>query len=158
VRRHGVARIAASAYRDSAVAQRWIAAVPAEAQWYAVPHTRSGRARTKTELDALPTGACVVLCDSWLLSRSRCRAIAARSAVSLTREYLALPTLARAVALVQDEPGTAKYLATSLLAPPPGSPIRSRAQGLLVPVVRLILKSRLRSVAFGGRVVLGARA
>lgn len=150
-----------------AIAGRWEVAVPVDAQWYLVPHTRKGQAHLVKSLGALEPGSCVVLCDAWLLSRSRCRLIASRSAVTVTREYLALPTLRHAIALVQDDRGIAKYFAERLLAARPGSSLRARTEALLVPIVRVVLTSRLRRIAFGrivlGRVVperavLGARA
>lgn len=143
--------------RSDAVARRWKAVSPARALWFAVPHTRRARSRLVLELADLPGGTCVVLYDGWLFSRARCRKLASRCSILLAREYVALPTLAGAVALLQDEPGTARYLAANLLSAPPASTLRARGQAMLVPVARRAVTGPWRSAVFAGRVVLGTR-
>jgi hypothetical protein len=148
----------ADAVADSdTVVRRWRAVTPPRALWIAVPHTRRGQSRLVADLDDLPIGTSVVLYDGWLFSRARCRKLASRCSILVAREYLALPTLAGAVALLQDEPGTARYLAANLLSAPPTPTLRARVQEMLIPVARRAVCGRWRSVVFAGRVVLGTR-
>jgi hypothetical protein len=149
---------AAEDSRLSAVRKKWDVVTPPGARWYAVPHTRAGRSRLVAELRNLPVGAPVVLCDAWPRSTGRGRRIAARADIGKTRYYVALPTLYRAVALIQDEPTTARYVAKSLLVAPLRSSWAARFQRLLMPLVRALLSSRARSVVFTGRLVLGERS
>lgn len=138
--------------------RKWWVVTPPGARWFAVGHSLKSRARVATALRALPPGAPVVLCDNWPLSRRRCRKLARRGGVCVVREYLALPTLGTAVALIQDTPTTARYAATRLLAVPPKVSRPARLAGVALPVARWILCRSSRSVVFGGRVMLGARA
>jgi len=137
---------------------KWSVVMPPGARWFAVGHSPRSRARVATALRELPSGAPVVLCDGWPLSRGRCRRLADRGGVCVVREYLALPTLGAAVALVQDTPTTARYAAARLLAVPPRSSWRARVAAAALPAARWILARPSRSVVFGGRVMLGARA
>lgn len=143
--------------RLSAVRKKWDVVTPSGAHWYAVAHTPARRHRLVAELHALPVGASVVLCDTWPLSTRRCRSIAAEAGIMQTRRYVALPTLRRAVALLQDEPATAHYAATSLIAAPLRSTWAARCQRAILPLVRALLTSRARSAIFTGCLVLGER-
>jgi hypothetical protein len=130
---------------------------PTDARWFAVTHAPRARSQLVADLEELPVGTCVVLCDGWLLSRGRCRRLASRCSIAVAREYVALPTLSGALVLLQDEAGTARYLAASLLSAPPTPTVRARIQEMLIPVVGRAVSSRLRSAVFAGRVVIGTR-
>jgi hypothetical protein len=140
-----------------AVARRWRVVSPTDARWFAVTHAPRARSQLVADLEELPVGTCVVLCDGWLLSRGRCRRLASRCSIAVAREYVALPTLSGALVLLQDEAGTARYLAASLLSAPPTPTVRARIQEMLIPVVGRAVSSRLRSAVFAGRVVIGTR-
>jgi len=141
-----------------AARSKWSVVTPQDARWFAVSHSPKSRARVVAALRDLPAGAPVVLCDTWPLSRQRCRKLALRAGVCVVREYVALPTLHTAVVLVQDMPSTARYVASRLLAAPPTSSLRARLDAAALPLARWILSTSSRSAVFGGRVVLGARA
>jgi hypothetical protein len=140
-----------------AVARRWKVVSPTEARWFAVPHMPRARSQLVADLEELPVGTCVVLCDSWLLSRGRCRKLASQCSIVVAREYVALPTLSGALVLLQDEAGTARYLADNLLSAPPTPTMRARIQEMLIPVVGRTVSHRMRSAVFAGRVVIGTR-
>lgn len=140
-----------------AARSKWSAVTPKDARWFVVPHSSRSRARAVTALRDLPVGVPVVLCDTWPLSRQRCRKLAARAGVCVVREYLALPSLRTAVVLVQDTPTTARYVASRLLAAPPTSSWQARLEAAALPLARWVLSTSSRSAVFGGRLVLGAR-
>jgi hypothetical protein len=140
------------------IREKWREIGPLHARWFAVPTGAQGRADLTAELRSLDHGAAVVLCDSQFGSRSRCRAVARRGGVALTREFVALPNLRNAVILVQDAPDTAHYVADCFLAPPPVATAMGRAQGHLTSLLRAVARSRTRPVMLPGRVVFGRRA
>jgi hypothetical protein len=140
------------------IREKWQLIGPQHAHWFAVPVGTRGRAHLAAELRALEHGAAVVLCDSQFGSRRRCRAVARGGGVALTREFVALPTLVKAVLLVQDAPETARYVADCLLAPPPVATAVGRAQRYLTPILQVVARSRTRAVLLPGRVVFGHRA
>jgi hypothetical protein len=136
---------------------KWGHVVPSRACWFRVEHNLRGRSKLMAELRELPPGTPVVLCDTWPFSASRCRNLASRGGVCVVRSYLALPTLAKAVALVQDEPETARYAARALLVAPMNPSMRARVQRHVVPLAATLLSTDLRSAVFGSRLVVGTR-
>lgn len=144
--------------RLSAVRRKWGVVMPPGTRWYGVPHTPASRRRLVAELRGLPVGAAVVLCDTWPLSARRCRSIVAEAGITQTRRYVALPTLRRAVALIQDDPITAHYAASSLVAAPLRYSWAARCQRLILPLIRRLLASPGRSAIFTGCLVLGERS
>jgi hypothetical protein len=140
-----------------AVRDRWRTALPADARWYLIPHTRGGRFRLAAELRGLSAGSQVVLCDSWPRSRARTRALVSGAGIRLVREYVALPTLSSAGVLVEDDDTTAGYVAARFGSAPPAASWRGRLLGWLVPLGRAMLAGRWRGLIFGGRMSIGLR-
>lgn len=144
--------------RLEAVRAKWGHVVPSKACWFRVEHNPRRRSKLTGELRELPPGTPVVLCDTWPFSAGRCRNLATRGGVRVVRSYLALPALANAVALVQDEPETARYAARTLLVAPMNPSTRARVQRLVMPLVAMLLATDWRAVVFGSRLVVGTRA
>lgn len=76
--------------------------------------------RTAAELRALPHGTPVVLLDHRPGGRLRTRRIAATGAIVVDRQYVALPSLRRAIVVVEDTAEALRWACRSLVAPPPG--------------------------------------
>jgi hypothetical protein len=144
--------------RLEAVRAKWGQVVSSKACWFQVEHNPRRRAKLSADLRRLPPGTPVVLCDTWPFSAGRCRSLATRGGVCVVRSYLALPTLAKAVALVQDDPETARYAARALLVAPMNPSMRARVQRHVIPLVAMLLSTDLRSAVFASRLVVGTRA
>ena len=100
--------------------QRWRLLAPAGAVAVSIPPGLRTIRRTAAQLRALPAGTPVVLLDTRPGGRLRARRIAATGAIVVDREYVALPSLRRALVLVEDTAGTLRWACRSLVAPPPG--------------------------------------
>ncbi len=144
--------------RLEAIRAKWGQVVPSKACWFHVEHNPRWRSKLSAELRGLPPGTPVVLCDTWPFSAGRCRNLAIRGGVCVVRSYLALPTLDKAVALVQDEPETARYAARALLVAPMNPSMRARVQRHVMPLVAMLFSTDVRSAVFGSRLVVGTRA
>jgi hypothetical protein len=133
--------------------QRWRLLAPAEAVAVEVPSGRRAVRRTAAQLRALPAGTPVVLLDHRPGGRLRTRRVAATGAIVVDRQYVALPSLRRAIVVVEDTADTLRWACHSLVTPPPGV---TWAHALVDAGVRIL---RRRPAAAGslaaGRVVVG---
>ena len=133
--------------------QRWRLLAPAGAVAVDIPPGLRAVRRTAAELRALPAGTPVVLLDHRPGGRLRTRRIAASGAIVVDRQYVALPSLRRAIVVVEDTTDTLRWACRSLVAPPPGV---TWAHALIDAGVKVL---RLRPGAAGslaaGRVVVG---
>jgi hypothetical protein len=100
--------------------QRWRLLAPTDAVAVEIPSGPLAVRRAIARLRALPAATPVVLLDRWPGGRLRARRIAARGAVVVHRQYVALPTLRRAIVLAEDRTDVLRWACTSLVAPPPG--------------------------------------
>jgi hypothetical protein len=100
--------------------QRWRLLAPAGAVAVSVRTGRRAVRRTTAELQALPAGTPVVLLDHRPGGRWRAHRIAATGAIVVDREYVALPSLRRAIVLAEDTADALRWACRSLVAPPPG--------------------------------------
>jgi hypothetical protein len=109
--------------------------------------------RTAAELRALPAGTPVVLLDHRPGGRLRMRRIAATGSIVVDRQYVALPSLRRAIVVAEDTTDALRWACWSLVTPPPGV---TRAHALADAAVKFL---RRRPGAAGslaaGRVVVG---
>jgi hypothetical protein len=105
----------------TAPGQRWRLLAPAGAVSVSIPPGRRPVRRTAAELRALPAGTPVVLLDHRPGGRWRGRRIAATGAIVVDREYVALPSLRRAIVLAEDTADALRWACRSLVAPPPGA-------------------------------------
>jgi hypothetical protein len=137
----------------TAPGQRWRLLAPAGAVSVSIPPGRWPVRRTTAELRALPAGTPVVLLDHRPGGRWRARRIAATGAIVVDREYVALPSLRRAIVLAEDTADALRWACRSLVAPPPG------VTWTHAPIHAVIAVLRRRPGAAGalaaGRVVVG---
>lgn len=100
--------------------QRWRLLAPAGVVAVSIPRGLRTIHRTAAQLRALPAGTPVVLLDHRPGGRLRARRIAATGAIVVDREYVALPSLRRAIVLIEDTADALRWACRSLVAPPPG--------------------------------------
>jgi hypothetical protein len=100
--------------------QRWRLLAPAEAVTLEIPSGLLAVRRTAAELRALPAGTPVILLDHRPGGRLRTRRIAATGAIMVDQQYVALPSLRRAIVMVEDTADALRWACRSLVAPPPG--------------------------------------
>jgi hypothetical protein len=133
--------------------QRWGLLAPREAVAVDVRSGLLAVRRTAAELRALPAGTPVVLLDHRPGGRLRARRIAATGSIVVDRQYVALPSLRRAIVVVEDTTDALRWACRSLVTPPPGV---TRAHALADAAVKFL---RRRPGAAGslaaGRVVVG---
>jgi hypothetical protein len=133
--------------------QRWGLLAPPEAVTVDVRPGLLAVRRTAAELRALPAGTPVVLLDHRPGGRLRMRRIAATGSIVVDRQYVALPSLRRAIVVVEDTTDTLRWACWSLVTPPPGV---TRAHALADAAVKFL---RRRPGAAGslaaGRVAVG---
>lgn len=136
--------------------QRWRLLAPSEAVAVDVSSGPRAVRRALAELRALPGGTPVVLLDYRLGGRLRARRIAAAGVVVVHRQYVALPSLRRAIVMAEDSRDSLGWTCRSLVTPPPGV---TWAHALVDTAVRLL--RRLPGVASwlgAGRIVVGMTA
>jgi len=133
--------------------QRWRLLAPEGAVAVEVGSGPRATRRAITELRALPGGTPVVLLDHRPGGRFRAGRIAAAGVMVIDRQYVALPSLRRAIVIADDSRDSLGWACRSLVAPPPGI---TRAHALLDTAVKL-LRRRPGVVSWvgAGRVVVG---
>jgi hypothetical protein len=133
--------------------QRWGLLAPREAVTVDVRSGLLAVRRTAAELRALPAGTPVVLLDHRPGGRRGGRRIAATGSIVVDRQYVALPSLRRAIVVVEDSTDALRWACWSLVTPPPGV---TRAHALADAAVKFL---RRRPGAAGslaaGRVAVG---
>ena len=133
--------------------QRWGLLAPREAVTVDVRSGLLAVRRTAAELRALPAGTPVVLLDHRPGGRLRVRRIAATGSIVIDRQYVALPSLRRAIVVVEDSTDALRWACWSLVTPPPAV---TRAHALADAAVKFL---RRRPGAAGslaaGRVAVG---
>ncbi|HEY2315214.1 MAG TPA: hypothetical protein VGH96_16515 [Streptosporangiaceae bacterium] len=135
--------------------QRWRLLAPAGAAVVDLPSWPLAVRRTAERLRALPEGSPVILLDHRPGSR-RTRRVALASALTVDREYVALPSLRAAIVLVEDSRDSLRWACQSVVAPPPGS---TWAHGPLHAAVALLRRyPGLAARLAAGRVVVGRTA
>lgn len=107
--------------------------VPEETARFDVPSSAAGRQALQVTLSRLPSGSWVALFDSGISARRRSRRLAARAGLRVTREYLAVPSVAAPLYLVEDRPETLSYFWSRLLVfpfTPPALTLAELGRGL----------------------------
>jgi len=114
-----------------------------------------GVRRAGARLRSLAPGTPVVLLDGRPGGKIRARRAAATGAVAVDRQYVALPSLSRAIVMAEDCPAALRWAFRSVVAPPPGT---TWAHALVDAAVRFL---RRRPAVAGwlafGRIVVGRR-
>jgi hypothetical protein len=136
--------------------QRWRLLAPEQAVTVDVSAGPRAVRRAIAELRAMPGGTPVVLLDHRPGGRFRARRIAASGAIVIDRQYVALPSLRRAIVVADDNQDSLRWACRSLVAPPPGI---TWAHVLLDSAVKLLRRRPgLASWVGAGRVVVGRTA
>jgi hypothetical protein len=136
--------------------QRWRLLAPEGAVAVDVSSGPRAVRRAIGELRALPGGTPVVLLDHRPGGRFRVRRIAAAGAIVIDRQYVALPSLRRAIVVADDSTDSLRWTCRSLVTPPPGI---TWAHALLDTAVKLLRRRpEVASWVGAGRVVVGRTA
>jgi hypothetical protein len=136
--------------------QRWRLLAPAEAVVVEVPSGLLAVRHARALLRALPAGTPVILLDHRPGGRLRARRIAAAGVIMVDRQYVALPSLSRAVVVAEDTRDSLLWACQSLVAPPPGI---TWAHVLVDAAVRFLRRRPgLTGWLAAGRVVVGRTA
>jgi hypothetical protein len=136
--------------------ERWRLLAPPDAVVVDTASLPRGARRRAARLRALPAGTPVVLLDRRPGSRRRARRIAASGVIIVDRQYVALPSLGRAIVLAEDTKAALAWACQSVVAPPPGLTWAHAPADAAVRVLRRL--PRLAGTLAGGRVVVGRRA
>jgi hypothetical protein len=135
--------------------QRWRLLAPAGSAVIGISSGPLAVRHAVAQVQARPAGAPVILLDHRRGS-VRARKVAAASALTGGREYVALPSLRRAIVFVEDSPNALRFACRSLVAPPPGL---TWTHGLAHAGIWLLRRCpRLASRLAAGRVVIGRAA
>src|SRR3989440_9226359 len=85
-----------------------------------VPATQAARRRLVDQVGALPAETSVVLTSSAIGSRGRVRRFAKSAGITVSREYLGIPSVASPTCFVEDTPEAVRYFLSHVLALPRG--------------------------------------
>jgi len=136
--------------------QRWLLLAPADAVVVSMSAGPLAVRRAAAQLRSLPAGTPVVLLDTRLGGRLRSRRIAAAGVMIFDRQYVALPSLRRAIVVAEDSRAALRWACRTLVATPPGV---TWAHGLVDAAVRCLRwRPGLAGWLAGGRVVVGRAA
>jgi hypothetical protein len=136
--------------------ERWRLLAPADAVIVHAARWPWATRRVIAGLRTLPSGTPVVLLDHRPGGRLRARRIAATGVLHVDRQYVALPSLRRAIVIAEDTSQALSWACRSLVAPPPGI---TWAHALVDAAVRLLRRRPgLAGTLAAGRVVVGRRA
>ena len=136
--------------------QRWWLLAPDGAVAVGVSSGPRAVRRVIAELRGLPGGTPVVLLDHRPGGRWRARRVAASGALVIDRQYVALPSLRRAIVVADDSRDSLRWAFRSLVAPPPGI---TWAHVLVDTSLKLLRRRpEMASWIGAGRVVVGRTA
>jgi hypothetical protein len=136
--------------------ERWRLLAPADAVVvHAVSWPLAAR-RVTARLRTLPPGTPVVLLDHRPGGRLRARRIAATGVIVVDRQYVALPSLRKAIVIAEDTRESLSWACRSLVTPPPGV---TWAHAPVDAAVRFLRRRpAVAGMLAAGRVVVGRRA
>ena len=135
--------------------QRWRLLAPAGSAVIGISSGPLAVRHAAALVRALPAGSPVILLDHRRGSL-RARKVAAASAVTVERDYIALPSLRAAILFVEDSRSSLGFACRSIVAPPPGL---TWAHGPAHAGIWLLRRCpRLASRLAAGRVVIGHTA
>lgn len=136
----------------------WQVLAPADTKFIALPVLDSRRRKAiEMCLRSLPSATPVALLHAGPFARRKLRRFAASAAVRVEREYVAFPSLERALFLVEDAPDPVRYFRTKLLTAPPSTGMRSAIYAVVIAVARAAMPWRAMGWITPGRVLLGRR-
>lgn len=136
--------------------ERWRLLAPENAVVIPVTPGPLGTRRLAGRLRALAPGTPVILLDHRPGGRLRARRISATGVICVDRQYVAVPSLRRAIVVAEDTADCLRWASRSLVTPPPGV---TWVHAPLDAAVRLL---RRHPTTLGwlaaGRVVVGRRS
>jgi hypothetical protein len=136
--------------------ERWRLLAPPDAVVVAMQAGPLAVRHATARLRSLPAGTPVVLLDSRPGGRRRARRVTAAGALLADRQYVALPSLRRAIVVAEDSPAALGWACRTLVAPPPGL---TWAHGLADAVIRYLRRRpALAGLLAAGRVTVGRTA
>jgi hypothetical protein len=136
--------------------QRWRLLAPKEAVVVDIPSGLLAVRRTAAQLRTLPAGTPVVLLDHRPGGHLRARRIAAAGVIIVDRQYVALPSLRKAIVVAEDTSDSLLWACRSLVAPPPGV---TWAHALIDAAVKFLRRRpEVARWLAAGRVVVGRTA
>jgi hypothetical protein len=136
--------------------QRWRLLAPEGAVAVDVSSGPRAVRRAITELRALPGGTPVILLDHRPGGRLRARRIAALGVLVIDRQYVAFPSLRRAIVVAEDSRDSLRWACRSLVAPPPGITWAHAALDTAVKLLRR--RPEVAGWVGAGRIVVGRTA
>jgi hypothetical protein len=136
--------------------QRWLLLAPADAVVVAMPAGPLAVRRATAQLRSLPAGTPVVLFDTRFGGRLRARRIASSGALVPDRQYVALPSLRKAIVVAEDSAAALSWACRTLVAPPPGLTWAHALADLAIRCLRW--RPGLAGWLAAGRVVVGRTA
>ena len=136
--------------------QRWRLLAPEGAVAVDVSSGPRAVRRAIGELRALPGGTPVVLLDHRPGGRLRARRIAAVGVVVIDRQYVALPSLRRAIMMAEDSRESLRWACRSLVAPPPGITWAHLPLDIAVKLLRR--RPEIAGWVSAGRIMVGRTA
>jgi hypothetical protein len=136
--------------------QRWRLLAPRDAVVITLAPGPLAARRAAARMRALTPGTPVVLLDHRPGGRLRARRLAGPRVITVEREYVALPSLRKAIVVAEDTTDTLRWAFRSLVTPPPGI---TWAHAPVDAAVRFLRRHPLvAGWLIAGRVVVGRRA
>jgi hypothetical protein len=136
--------------------ERWRLLAPKDAVVFPVTPGPLGARRLAERLRALTPGTPVILLDHRPGGRLRARRITATGMIRVERQYVAVPSLRRAIVVAEDTADCLRWASRSLITPPPGV---TWVHAPLDAAVRLLRRyPAMLGWLAAGRVVVGRRA
>jgi hypothetical protein len=136
--------------------QRWRLLAPRDAVVITLAPGPLAARRTAARMRALAPGTPVVVLDHRPGGRPRARRLAGTGVITVEREYVALPSLRKAIVLAEDTEDTLRWAFRSLVTPPPGI---TWAHAPVDAAVRFLRRHPfVAGWLIAGRVVVGRRA
>jgi hypothetical protein len=123
---------------------------------FRLPRRRAALRSLREEVRALPPGTPVVLYDTSRRPCARCRRFAAETGVELEGVYLAVPSLASPLYLIQDTPQTLDYYWSDIVVLPLRAPLDGIAE-IGLRVARQLGLGRWTRVLLPDRLAVGWR-
>jgi hypothetical protein len=136
--------------------QRWRLLAPRDAVVITLAPGPLAARRAAARMRDLAPGTPVVLLDHRPGGRLRARLLAGTGVITVEREYVALPSLRKAIVLAEDTKDALRWAFRSLVTPPPGI---TWAHAPVDAAVRFLRRHPLvAGWLIAGRVVVGRRA
>jgi hypothetical protein len=132
----------------------WLAVSPDGGVRVELGRSRAGRRDEAQRVGELEAGTPVVLAAGGPWAARRCRGFAARTGVTLEREFLVVPSATAPAYLVENAREPVEVFMRTVLVTPPGVPL-ARAVDVALRLVRAVSRLRPIRALAPGRIVVG---